>query len=69
MTFKLHTPYSVRVMPQYYFDDLSRLAPMTTDAIMLLWDDYDGCNAPDGISGEAIHEMLNARGRGDYCAV
>jgi hypothetical protein len=64
-----YSPRGIRVMSQSHYNDLSRLAPMATDDVMRLWDQYDGINEPDGISGEAIHEMLNARGQGSYCAV
>lgn len=59
----------IRTMTESEYQDLAALAKMPTDAIKRLWDEYDGCNCPGGISGETIHEMLNARGEGRYCAV
>lgn len=59
----------LRTMTQAHYDDLARLSQMPTAAIRALWDAYDGCNCPEGISGEAIHEVLNARGDGAYCSV
>lgn len=45
------------------------LETMTDDELKRLWDLYDGENAPDGWSGEAIHAELNVRGLGSYCAI
>lgn len=60
----------MRTLSEAEYNDLWRLAEMTTAEIKVLWDRYDGCNSPDGISGEAIHYALNCRGEGGgYCAV
>lgn len=61
--------YAFRKRWPWMAADLDRLQPMTTAEVKALWDEYDGCNAPSGISGEAIHMELNLRGEGDYCAV
>lgn len=60
---------SVAADPPWFDADLARLTTMNTPQIKRLWDAYDGCNSPLGISGEAIHCELNRRGHGDYCAV
>ncbi|MDB5733199.1 MAG: hypothetical protein JWQ03_3094 [Variovorax sp.] len=59
----------IRVMPDWLYDDLLHLSTMTTEEVKRLWDEYDGCNSPAGIDAVAIHEVLNLRGEGDYCAV
>lgn len=59
----------MNTIPQWLYDDLSRLSRMTKDQALALWDQYDGSNSPNGISGEAIHHHLNAIGEGSYCAV
>lgn len=45
------------------------LNAMPLDRLRALWDDYDGCNEPDGWDGEAIWLALNMVGDGGYCAV
>jgi hypothetical protein len=59
----------MRTIPDWMYDDLYRLGGMTRDEVRALWDQYDGCNSPGGISGEAMHAHLNALGDGEYCAV
>lgn len=64
---------SIRTVEDQYWrihrQDCERLAGMSDEAVKKLWDAYDGCNCPSGISGEAIHSDLNRRGLGRYCAV
>jgi hypothetical protein len=59
----------VDITPHPHDEDRARMADMSDDDVKRLWDAYDGCNSPDGISGEAIHFELNMRGQGRYCAV
>jgi hypothetical protein len=59
----------VAITPHPYDAERCRMADMTDADVKKLWDAYDGCNAPLGISGEAVHFELNMRGCGEYCAV
>ena len=59
----------VDVTPHLFDGERAMMADMSDDEVKALWDRYDGCNAPDDISGEAIHFELNMRGQGLYCAV
>lgn len=45
------------------------LNAMSIEQVKSLWDEYDGCNTPGGVSGESIHLNLNQRGHGYYCAI
>lgn len=56
-------------VPHPYDAECRLMRGMSDDEVKGLWDRYDGCNAPDDISGEAIHFELNMRGQGIYCAV
>lgn len=56
------------IMTMSEYNDLARLSRMKFEDIRALWDEYDGCNAPQGISGEMIHYHLNIMGDGAYCA-
>jgi hypothetical protein len=60
------------VIPAYVliqFLEGQALSKMSVEHVKRLWDEYDGCNSPEGISGESIHLELNKRGEGAYCAV
>jgi hypothetical protein len=59
----------IRTISESEYNELARLSAMTRDQVRGLWDQYDGCNSPDGISAEMIHHHLNAIGDGIYCAV
>jgi len=59
----------VDITPGPYDAERCQMADMTDADVKRLWDRYDGCNAPLGICGEAIHHELNMRGCGEYCAV
>lgn len=50
-------------------DEEYRAYRLTVQELKNLWDRYDGCNAPGGFDGEAIHMALNLHGEGGYCAV
>jgi len=55
--------------PQWWVAECDALRELPTDFLRVLWDLYDGCNAPLGFGGETIHAVLNERGDGAYCAV
>lgn len=44
---------------------------LTTERLKALWDAWDGCSDTDepGVSGEAVHWVMNERGEGAYVAV
>ena len=62
-------PIQRLVLAKLAEDRQALLKPLSDEALMKLWDEYDGCNTPGGHSGEDIHMELNQRGLGHYCAV
>jgi hypothetical protein len=54
---------------QVIFRQADILKEMPLPLLRGLWDQYDGCNAPEGFDGEAIHLALNMAGDGQYCSV
>lgn len=59
----------VTPLPAWWVAECDALRELPTDFLRVLWDLYDGCNAPLGFGGETIHAVLNERGDGAYCAV
>jgi len=59
----------VNTWQDYEYNDLLALSRLSVEEVKRLWDEYDGCNCPGGVSGEMIHHHLNAHGEGAYCAV
>jgi hypothetical protein len=48
----------------------SKVRQLSIEDLKRLWDSYDGLNTSDpDISGEEVHQVLNERGEGLYCAV
>ncbi|WCS27198.1 hypothetical protein LOK46_10395 [Methylobacterium sp. NMS14P] len=58
-----------RAYHQRLFRQADILKEMPLHLLRGLWDQYDGCNDPEGFEGEAIHLALNMVGDGSYCAV
>lgn len=56
-------------LPVWWVREVAQLREMPIEMLRLLWDLYDGCNAPLGFAGETIHAVLNELGDGAYCAV
>jgi len=59
----------IRTMTAGHYDDLLRLSYLSTSEVKGIWDDFLDDIYSDIASIEAVHEDLNRRGEGDYCAV